>query len=68
MQIVLTIVGMILYIAFALFPYYVAYQIIEPSSFMGSVGVFLLGSVIVPLTTMIVAIFMSFLARICGTR
>lgn len=38
-----------LYISFSLLPYYIAYSFIEPESFFGVVGVFILGSVIVPL-------------------
>ena len=68
MQFVLTIVGLVLYFVFTLLPYYVAYKIIEPESFIGTVGVFVLGSVVVPVTTMIVMIFMGFMARIFGTK
>lgn len=39
-----------IYLGLALLPYYIAYSIIEPSSFGGVVGVFILGSIIVPLT------------------
>lgn len=39
-----------IYLSLMLLPYYVAYSIIEPHSFLGVVGVFILGSVIVPLT------------------
>lgn len=39
-----------------LFPFYLAYLIIEPRSFMGIVGVFFLGLVIVPLGLFILAI------------
>lgn len=38
-----------LYLFFSLLPYYIAYSIIEPQSFFGVVGVFIFGSVIVPL-------------------
>ena len=38
-----------LYIFFILLPYYIAYSFIEPRSFLGVVGVFIFGSVIVPL-------------------
>ncbi|HAV3579272.1 hypothetical protein V6347_15965 [Acinetobacter baumannii] len=41
-----------IYILALLLPYYVAYSIIEPHSFMGTVGVFILGSVIAPLIVM----------------
>lgn len=40
----------VIYLSLLLLPYYVAYSIIEPHSFLGVVGVFILGSVIVPLT------------------
>ncbi|WP_257227331.1 hypothetical protein [Acinetobacter sp. YH12063] len=40
----------VIYVSLLLLPYYVAYSIIEPHSFLGVVGVFILGSVIVPLT------------------
>ena len=40
----------VIYLSLLLLPYYVAYSIIEPHSFFGVVGVFILGSVIVPLT------------------
>ena len=40
----------VIYLSLLLLPYYVAYSIIEPHSFLGVVGVFVLGSVIVPLT------------------
>ncbi len=47
------ILGLAIY-AFIIFlnllPYYIAYLIIRPSSFLGVVGVFVLGSIIVPLT------------------
>ncbi|MDY6536600.1 hypothetical protein SKM62_06610 [Acinetobacter faecalis] len=39
-----------IYLSLFLLPYYVAYSIIEPHSFLGVVGVLILGSVIVPLT------------------
>lgn len=43
-------VYILIYLGLALLPYYIAYSIIEPSSFGGVVGVFILGSIIVPLT------------------
>lgn len=46
-----------LYIFFCLLPYYIAYSIIEPESFFGVVGVFFLGSVIVPLVIWGIALF-----------
>ncbi|AXY61499.1 hypothetical protein CDG61_16735 [Acinetobacter sp. WCHAc010052] len=39
-----------MYLTFILLPYYIAYSIIEPRSFWGMVGVFIFGSVIVPLS------------------
>lgn len=45
-----------LYIFFCLLPYYIAYSIIEPESFFGVVGVFILGSVIVPLAIWVITI------------
>lgn len=39
-----------IYLGLALLPYYIAYSIIEPTSFAGVIGVFFLGSIIVPLT------------------
>jgi flagellar basal body-associated protein FliL len=41
-------------ILFSLFPFYLAYQIINPNSFFGIVGVFLLGLIIIPLITFII--------------
>ncbi|WP_298147002.1 hypothetical protein [uncultured Acinetobacter sp.] len=38
------------YLFLLLLPYYIAYSLIEPSSFLGVVGVFVLGSIVVPLT------------------
>ena len=43
----------------ALAPYYVAYNIIEPEGFLGVVGVFFLGSVIVPITLGLVSFILS---------
>lgn len=50
----LTAIGMLLMFCVwsmaVLAPYYIAYHIIDPEGFLGIVGVFLLGSVIVPIT------------------
>lgn len=52
------IVGLLVYISIYLFllllPYYIAYSLIDPSSFLGVIGVFVLGSVIVPLSLWVV--------------
>lgn len=58
MAVILYIISFIIYVLLALAPYYVAYLIIEPHSFFGVVGVFLLGSVIVPLTIMLASLCM----------
>lgn len=58
MAVILYIISFIIYVLLALAPYYVAYLIIEPHSFLGVVGVFLLGSVIVPLTIMLASLCM----------
>lgn len=54
MRAILLVIGYLvaigLYISFILFPYYLAYSIIEPKSFFGVLGVFIFGSVIVPLS------------------
>lgn len=43
------IIILILCIILILTPYYIAYLIIEPNSFLGVIGVFLLGSIIIPI-------------------
>lgn len=53
MNIILFIILILVYGGLGLLPYYVAYLIIEPHSFFGIVGVFFLGSIIVPLSTML---------------
>lgn len=40
----------VIYFSLLLLPYYIAYCIIEPHSFLGVIGVIILGSIIVPLT------------------
>ena len=50
-----------LYISFILLPYYIAYSFIEPRSFLGVVGVFIFGSVIVPLVIWGVALMVGLL-------
>ncbi len=47
--VIILIVGSIV-IGLNLLPYYIAYVLIAPESFMGIVGVFIVGSIIIPLT------------------
>lgn len=47
----ISFIGMLtLCITLILIPYYIAYLIVEPNSFFGLIGVFFLGSIIVPLS------------------
>ncbi|GGZ97278.1 hypothetical protein GCM10007162_11790 [Ignatzschineria ureiclastica] len=57
------IIIFILNIAVILLPFYVAYLIISPTSFMGSVAVFFLGLVIVPLGLAAVALIRAAFTR-----
>lgn len=66
MQIILFIISLIIYFLLALLPYYVAYLIIEPHSFWATVGVFVLGSVIVPVTIFVASITIAFISGITG--
>ena len=66
MAIILYIVTFIIYILLGLAPYYVAYLLIEPHSFLGIIGVFLLGSVIVPLTIMLAGISIAAIGGVIG--
>ena len=54
MQTFFSFVGMLIMLVLVsmaiLGPYYIAYNIIEPEGFLGVVGVFFLGSLIVPIT------------------
>ena len=63
MQGLFGVIGMLimffLWLMAALAPYYVAYNIIEPEGFLGVVGVFFLGSVIVPITLGLVSFILS---------
>ena len=52
--VIILIVGSIV-IGLNLLPYYIAYVLIAPESFMGIVGVFIVGSIIIPLTISITA-------------
>lgn len=54
-------------VAFALMPYYIAYNIIEPDSFLGVVGVFFLGSVIVPLSLFLLSFIVLFFDRLLNS-
>ena len=56
-----------LYISFILLPYYIAYSFIEPRSFLGVVGVFIFGSVIVPLVIWGVVLVISGLFAMAST-
>ena len=56
----------VIYLSLLLLPYYVAYSIIEPHSFFGIVGVFFLGSIIVPLSTMLASSIVAFISVILG--
>ncbi|WP_312080557.1 hypothetical protein [Acinetobacter schindleri] len=67
MAVILYIISFIIYVLLVLAPYYVAYLIIEPHSFLGVVGVFLLGSVIVPLTIMLAGLCMAVIGGILKT-
>lgn len=47
-----------------LLPYYVAYLIISPDGFMGIVGVFVLGSIIVPITVWASVLIFAAIAKV----
>ena len=66
MNIILFIIFILVYGGLGLLPYYVAYLIIEPHSFFGIVGVFFLGSIIVPLSTMLASSIVAFISVILG--
>lgn len=40
----------LIYVVLGLLPYYIAYLMIDPTSFLGVFGVFVVGSLIVPLS------------------
>lgn len=50
MQVLVMLIMFAAMLLLNLLPYYVAYLIISPDGFIGVVGVFILGSIIVPLT------------------
>lgn len=58
---------MVVRVIFALIPYYIAYNIIEPDSFLGVVGVFFLGSVIVPLSFLLLSSIVLFFDRLSNS-
>ncbi len=66
-EVALGVVGiaifMVLNIAVTLLPFYLAYLIISPTSFMGSVAVFFLGLIIVPLGLAAVALIRAAFTR-----
>ena len=66
MVILLYIFAFIVHILLVLAPYYVAYLILEPHSFLGIVGVFLLGSVIVPLSIFVAGLCVATIGGIKG--
>jgi hypothetical protein len=66
MVILLYIFAFIVHILLVLAPYYVAYLILEPHSFLGIVGVFLLGSIIVPLSIFLAGLCVATIAGIIG--
>lgn len=57
------LVVIVLNILATLFPYYIAYLLIKPEGFMGIVGVFILGSIIVPLALLGLSILTAPLRR-----
>lgn len=66
MVILLYIFAFIVHILLVLAPYYVAYLILEPHSFLGVVGVFLLGSIIVPLSIFLAGLCVATIAGVIG--
>lgn len=66
MNLIFLAIYIISYFLLILAPYYISYLIIEPNSFFGVVGVFILGSIIIPLTIMLATIIVSFFAKILG--
>lgn len=66
MVILLYIFAFVVHILLVLTPYYVAYLIIEPHSFLGVVGVFLLGSVIVPLSIFLAGLCVAAIGGVIG--
>ena len=66
MVVLLYIFAFIVHILLVLAPYYVAYLILEPHSFLGMVGVFLLGSVIVPLSIFVAGLCVAMIGGIIG--
>ena len=66
MNIIFYLLFCLVYFLLGLAPYYVAYLIIEPNSFLGIVGVFVLGSIIVPMTLFLASIIIASISRILG--
>ncbi|KZX37112.1 hypothetical protein J7554_02840 [Wohlfahrtiimonas chitiniclastica] len=60
----IALIGVI--ISINLLPYYLAYLLIDPSGFMGMVGVFILGSIIIPMTYSVSIIIFSMIAKAFG--
>lgn len=66
MNIIFYIAFFIIYTLLGLAPYYVAYLIIEPQSFLGVIGVFFLGSVIVPITLFFAGLILASISGLLG--
>ena len=55
-QVIVGIIALVINFTAILLPYYIAYVWINPQSFMGVVGVFVLGSILAPLAYLAVGL------------